>query len=137
MTKVFVDTNILVDLIADRKPFSRFAIDIFLKAERGKLKLFTSSHSVATAYYLLKNYSDEKTLRSVISGLLEYLQITAIDREVLQKALKSKHRDFEDAVQIYCASHLAHAEFIVTRNIRDFRDSEVPAYTPDEFLLKY
>lgn len=55
MKKVFLDTNIIVDLIADRKPFSKYSIEIFKKAEEKKIKLFTSSHSIATAHYLLKN----------------------------------------------------------------------------------
>ena len=54
MKKIFVDTNIIVDLIADRKPFSKFAIDLFSKAENKKIRLFTSSHSIATTHYLLK-----------------------------------------------------------------------------------
>ena len=56
MKKVFIDTNILVDLIADRIPFSKYAIEIFNNAERKKIKLFTSSHSIATTHYLLKKY---------------------------------------------------------------------------------
>ena len=62
MTKVFLDTNIIVDLISDRKPFSKYAIEIFQKAEEGKLKLYTSSHSLATTHYLLKKYIEEKDL---------------------------------------------------------------------------
>jgi predicted nucleic acid-binding protein len=56
MKKVFVDTNVLVDLIADRKPFSKFAIALFSKAESGNVSLYTSSHSIATTHYLLKKY---------------------------------------------------------------------------------
>lgn len=60
MKRVFVDTNIIVDLIADRKPFSKFALQIFSLAEENKVELFTSSHSVATAHYLLKNTLENK-----------------------------------------------------------------------------
>ena len=56
MKKAFLDTNIIVDLIADRKPFSKFSIEIFKKAEENKIKLFTSSHSIATTHYLLKKF---------------------------------------------------------------------------------
>ena len=58
MKKIFVDTNIIVDLIAERKPFSKYAIEIFSKAEEKKIKLFTSSHSITTIHYLLKKYLD-------------------------------------------------------------------------------
>jgi predicted nucleic acid-binding protein len=56
MKRVFLDTNIIVDLIADRRPFSKYAIQIFQKAESKELELFTSSHSIATTHYLLKKY---------------------------------------------------------------------------------
>lgn len=54
MKRIFVDTNIIVDLIADRRPFSKYAIELFSKAEEGKIQLFASSHSIATTHYLLK-----------------------------------------------------------------------------------
>lgn len=98
MKRVFVDTNILVDLIADRSPFSKFAIQIFSKAEERKIKLYTSSHSIATTHYLLKKYIDEKKLRHVLYNILDYLNIVAIDQDVIKKGLRSKHKDFEDAI---------------------------------------
>jgi predicted nucleic acid-binding protein len=134
--KIFVDTNILVDLIADRKPFSKFAIQLFSKAEVGKLELYTSSHSIATTHYLLKKYVDEKELREVLFNLLEYLNIVAINLDILKKGLKSKHKDFEDAIQIISAYSIEKMDCIVTRNIKDFKNSEIPVYTPDE-LAKY
>lgn len=136
MKKVFVDTNILVDLIADRRPFSKFAIQIFSKGEERKLKLFTSSHSIATTHYLLKKYIDEKELREILYSLLEYLTIVAIDQDVIKKSLKSKHKDFEDSIQIISAYSIEKLDCIVTRNVKDFKDSEVPVLTPDE-LVKY
>jgi predicted nucleic acid-binding protein len=132
MKHIFVDTNILVDLIADRKPFSKFAIHIFNKAEEGKIKLFTSSHSIATTHYLLKKYIDEKDLRVVLYNLLDYLNIVVIDLDVIKKSLKSKHKDFEDAIQINSAYSVEKLDCIVTRNVKDFKDSEIPALTPDE-----
>ena len=136
MKKIFIDTNILVDLIADRKPFSKYAIEIFNNAEQKKVNLFTSSHSIATTHYLLKKYLDEKNLREVLLSLFDYLTVIPVDTDVLKKGLRSKHKDFEDAVQIVCASSVEKIDCIVTRNIKDFRDSEIPVLTPDEFCLK-
>jgi len=134
MKKVFVDTNILVDLIADRRPFSKFAIQIFSKAEDRKIKLYTSSHSIATTHYLLKKYVDEKELREVLHNILDYLSVVAIDQDVIKKGLKSKHKDFEDALQIISAYTIEKLEFIVTRNIKDFRNAEIPVLSPDELI---
>ncbi|MEO6166826.1 MAG: PIN domain-containing protein [Chitinophagales bacterium] len=132
MKKVFVDTNILIDLIADRKPFSKFAIEIFSKAEAKKIKLYTSSHAFATTHYLLKKYLEEKKLREILFSLLEYLQIIPVDLDIIKRGLRSKHKDFEDAIQIICACSIENMDCIVTRNIKDFRNAEVPVLTPDE-----
>ena len=136
MKKVFVDTNIIVDLIADRKPFSKYAIEIFNKAEVEEIKLFTSSHSIATTHYLLKKFLEEKNIREVLTNLLDYLTIIPVDVDVLKKGLRSKHKDFEDAIQIICASSIEKMDCIVTRNVKDFKDCEIPVLTPDEFCFK-
>jgi predicted nucleic acid-binding protein len=134
--KIFLDTNILVDLIADRKPFSKHAIEIFSSAEQNKTQLFTSSHSIATTHYLLKKYVEENELRKIIFNLLEYLNVIPVDIDVLKKGLRSNHKDFEDALQMLCASSVSGINFVVTRNIKDFKTSEIAVVTPDEMCLK-
>ncbi|MDP2385373.1 MAG: PIN domain-containing protein [Bacteroidota bacterium] len=134
MKKIFVDTNILVDLIADRRPFSKFAIEIFSKAEEKKVKLFTSSHSIATTHYLLKKYIAEKELREILYSLLDYMQIIPLDIDVLKKGLKSKHKDFEDALQIICAGNIEKIDCIVTRNIKDFKLADIKVLSPEELI---
>jgi predicted nucleic acid-binding protein len=136
MKKVFVDTNIIIDLIADRKPFSKYAIEIFNQAEEKKIVLFTSSHSIATTHYLLKKYMEEKSLRDLLYNLLDFLTPIPVDLDVLKKGLRSKHKDFEDAIQIGCASSIEEIDCIVTRNIKDFKESEILVLTPDELCLK-
>ena len=137
MNKFFLDTNILVDLIADRQPFSKYAVEIFQKAEEGKIELYTSSHSIATTHYLLKKYLVEKDLREVLYNLLDYLTVIAVDTDILKKGLLSSHKDFEDSVQIFCASAVENIDSIVTRNIKDFKGSEIKVMTPDEISLRF
>ena len=137
MKKVCLDTNIIVDLIADRKPFSKYSIEIFKKAEEKKIKLFTASHSIATTHYLLKKYLEEKILRDVLYNLLDYVTVVAVDTDVLKKGLRSTHNDFEDSIQILCASSVEKTDCIVTRNVKDFRDSEILVLTPDELCLRW
>jgi predicted nucleic acid-binding protein len=134
MKKIFVDTNILVDLIADRRPFSKFAIRIFSLAEDKKIKLYTSSHSIATTHYILKKFLDEKKLREILLNLIDYVNVIPIDVDIIKKGLKSKHKDFEDSLQIYCSYSVEKMEYILTRNIKDFKDSDIPAITPDELV---
>ena len=137
MRKIFLDTNIIVDLISDRKPFSKYAIEIFQKAEEGKLELYTSSHSIATTHYLLKKYMDEKMLREVLYNLLEFLSVIAVDINIIKKGLRSNHKDFEDSIQIFCASSIPNIECLITRNVKDFKGSEIKVLTLDEFSLTY
>jgi predicted nucleic acid-binding protein len=135
--RVFLDTNILVDVIADRKPFSSHAVEIFRQAETGRVQLFTSSHSLATTYYLLKKYVDERRLREILLHVMDFVEVVAVDCDALQKGLRSRHKDLEDAIQIVCASSISGLSCIVTRNVRDFKTSEIVVLTPDEFCLKH
>jgi predicted nucleic acid-binding protein len=135
LKKIFIDTNIIIDLIADRRPFSKYAIALFKKAEEKKVHLYSSSHSIATTHYLLKKYMDEKALREVLYNLLDYLTVIAVDVAVLKKGLRSRHKDFEDAIQIICASSEDKIDMIVTRNTKDYKFSEIPVLTPDEAFL--
>ena len=134
MKKVFVDTNIIVDLLADRRPHSKFAIELFKKAERNEVELFTSSHSIATSHYLLKKYINEKQLRSILLSLLDYITVVPIDQESLIKGLRSKHKDFEDALQMLTAESVNNMLCIVTRNIKDFKLARVKVVGPDEVI---
>lgn len=134
MKSVFVDTNILIDLLADRPPFSKFAIELFNRAEKKQVKLYTSSHSYATTHYLLKKYMVEISLRETLISLLDLIEIIPVDFSVIKKSLLSKHKDFEDAIQIFAANSVADIDFIVTRNLKDFKDADIAVLPPDELL---
>ena len=136
MRKIFLDTNVLVDLIANRKPFSKFAVKLFSEAEKGKISLYISSHSIATTYYLLKKYISDGELREVLSNLLDFVNVVAVDQDSVKKGLKSKYRDFEDAIQIFSAGSVENIECIVTRNGKDYKGSEIPVLTPEEMVMK-
>lgn len=136
MKKIYLDTNIIIDLIADRKPFSKYAIQLFTNAEAKQIQLFASSHSIATTHYLLKKYLSEKQLRAVLDSLLDYVTVVAVDIDVLKKALRSAHKDFEDAIQVLCAATIEKIDCIVTRNTKDFKASEIPVLTPEEICIQ-
>jgi hypothetical protein len=79
---------------------------------------------------------EEKKLREILFNLIEFLEVIPVDPDKLKKGLRSNHKDFEDAVQIVCASSVVGMNFIVTRNMKDFKTSEIPVLTPDEMCLK-
>jgi len=134
--RYFVDTNILIDLLAERKPFSKYAIALFDQAEKQNIELYTSSHSITTTHYLLKKYKDEISLRAVLFELMTIVHVISVDSDILRKSLRSNHRDFEDAIQILSASSVKGLDGIITRNIRDFQTSEISVFSPDQIVAQ-
>jgi predicted nucleic acid-binding protein len=135
MKSVFIDTNILIDLLADRKPFSKDAERILLYARDKEVQLYVSSHTIVTTHYVLKKYLAEKELRAILSELLEYLTVIPINQQILTKSLRSKFSDFEDAVQYFSALSINDVSCIITRNIKDFKQAEIAVLAPDQFNL--
>ena len=79
----------------------------------------------------------EKDLRDVLINLLYYLTVIAVDPDILKRGLRSNHKDFEDSIQIFCASTVENINSIVTRNVKDFKGSEIKILTPDELSLSF
>ncbi len=134
--KVFLDTNILIDLLANRPPFTTEALEVFTLSEEGKIQLFTSSHSIATTYYILKKYVSESHLRFLLSEILDLVTILDVTQTIIKSSLKSSHKDFEDAIQIGCAESLGDIDYIVSRNLKDFKNSSISAISVQELLTK-
>ena len=131
---IFLDTNILVDIVANRKPFSKNAIAILDYCQKETIKMHSTSHSIATLHYIAKKIVDEKELRLIIEDLLDAISIIAVTESVLKKSLKSSHKDFEDAIQIVSAQSINEMDCIVTRDLKDYKNAQINVLTPDEFL---
>ena len=133
MIRVLLDTNIIIDFLNDRQPFSLHAADIFRQGRKKSIELFTSSHSFATTHYIMKKLLSEKELRSALTKLNQHIQILPVTEKEIQHALSSNHQDFEDSIQIFTALN-GNIDYIVTRNIKDFQKSPVKVNTPDQLL---
>ncbi len=131
---IFLDTNILVDIVANRRPYSESSIRIFDYCVRNDIYIYATSNSIATLHYIAKKVVDEKELRSIIEDLLDTICIIPVTESILKKSLKSKHKDFEYALQIVAAQSINNMDCIVTRDIKDYKFSELNVYTPDDFL---
>lgn len=132
MNKFFLDANIVVDLIQDRKPFNKDAAQVLLLATANKAELFISTLSIPIIHYLTKKHLEEKILREAIDNILKYINVIALDYEIIQKSLKSNHKDLEDAMQIFCAHRITDLDAIITRNLKDFSTSEITVLAPNE-----
>jgi len=133
MKKIFLDTNVVIDFLIDRKPFSHEATILFEYSRRGKLKLYVSSLSISNIHYIISQLETKKKAITLVHRLLPLIEILPVGRKIVEKAAISKFKDFEDALQNYCAEG-DHQTVIVTRNIKDFKQSKLSIQTPKEFL---
>ncbi|MCI9844217.1 type II toxin-antitoxin system VapC family toxin [Flavobacterium pectinovorum] len=130
---VFLDTNVLIDLIDRREPFYNEIAIIATLAENKKIKLAASSLSFINTVYVVSRNIEEKLVLEALKKFRIICDVSNIDEIVIDKSLISNFNDFEDAVQYFSAVHHK-SEIILTRNKKDFKNSEIPAMTPSEFL---
>ncbi|HNR95017.1 MAG TPA: PIN domain-containing protein [Kiritimatiellia bacterium] len=134
--RIIVDTNVVLDVLLDRKPFANAAAGVFSLIEESKFEGMLCATTVTTIDYLLSQaFSRPKSLET-LRRLLELFEIAPVNRPVIEEAFRSKITDFEDAV-LEQAGRLAGADAIVTRNTRDFRNSAIKAIGPDELLSAF
>jgi predicted nucleic acid-binding protein len=132
MKSIFLDTNVLIDFFADRKPFSIEAARLFNYSLKKKISIYISAVSYNNIYYILRqSCSHTETIKMLIE-LNEWTDIIDVSKEIINKSLKSDFKDFEDAIQYNCAKSLNKLDFIVTRDTKDFKTSSLPILTPKE-----
>lgn len=135
MKRVFLDANIVVDLLCERYPWFPSVMRIFSMADLGQIELYCSSLSLGTASYLMETRKmSTQDIFDNIDLLCQMCTPSAVDASVVRQALDSAFTDFEDALQHFSAKTVD-ADCIVTRNKKDFDCSEIPVYELDEFML--
>lgn len=127
------DTNIILDVLLDREPFSNDASYLLSKVEQSEITGFISATTVTTIHYIVTKALGSQAASRHIQSLLSLFAIAPVNRIVLENAAASKFDDFEDAVLHEAACH-AGAKYIVTRNIVDFKNSKLPVFQPAEFI---
>ena len=118
MTKLFLDTNIVVDLLERREPFCHDAVRLFTMAYNKQVQLFVSPMTYSTASFLLRKHGPEG-VRNLLSNFRQLSRVAAANERIVDDALASQFKDFEDAMQYYTAIR-AKADVIITRNGKDF-----------------
>ena len=101
--KLFLDTNVLIDITANREPFAKWAIKLFKDSKKGRWKLITSSISVLTTYYIIEKQIGSTQAKKILKILLNRLEIQDITKRELLTGLTTKFKDYEDSVQHECA----------------------------------
>jgi predicted nucleic acid-binding protein len=131
--KLFLDTNVMLDLLAKREPFFESAARIVSLADKNRVDVYVSALSYTTAdYFLKKTLSPSKSIES-LRKFKTVSNIVSLDEFIIERSLNSDFSDFGDALQ-YNSAVKAGCNYIITRNVKDFKKSELPVLTPDDFL---
>lgn len=133
MKKLFLDTNIILDLLAHRMPFYTEAAELFSMADKKEIKLSISSLCLADTHYILSKQNPDLEVRKILRKFKVLVNVLPLDDKIADLALNSEFRDFEDAIQYYTAIE-NDQDLIITRNQQDFRDSKIPIMTAGEFI---
>lgn len=131
--RLLFDTNVVLDVLLDRAPFSAPAAELFSKVETGAISGYICATTITTVHYLAMKVVGTRQAEKEISKLLALFEVAPVNRPVLEAALAGKLPDFEDAVVCEAARQVG-AQGVVTRDVRDFKRSSLPVYTPTEML---
>lgn len=135
--RVLIDTNILLDVLMGRQPYFDVSDKILKLCVDKRIEGYMAAHSIPNMYYVLRRTMPEEDRREVLLDICCILKVEKIDSIKLLSALQNRNfTDMEDCLQEECAVAVA-ADYIVTRNIKDFETSRIPAIMPDEFLRKF
>lgn len=134
-TTVFVDTDIILDLLTKRDPFYQPAARLFSLVERGEMKACVSSLTFANLFYILRKELSAKKAVDVLKKLRQLVTVLAVDDRIIGQALDGGFTDFEDAIQ-YQTALSKEVSWLITRNIKDYRKPVITVCTAEEFLAR-
>ncbi len=133
MKKVLIDLNVILDFL-NKKQHHREAAQLFQFMEEGEVEGFLAAHElVVLTDFLDRQFTSRVKTRETVEKLLGFLQVVEVDEQVIREALQSHIPDFEDAVSEAAARLLA-LDYIVTRDLKDYKKGAVPAISPGEFI---
>jgi len=133
MKKIFIDSDIILDLLAKREPYYIYSAKLFTLIDQGKLTAYTSPIVFANLHYLLKKNSSNSLALKNLRKLKTFLNVLPVDERVIEQSLNSEFNDFEDAIQYFTAVNNG-IKIILTRNKTDYKKSKILILTAEEFL---
>jgi predicted nucleic acid-binding protein len=135
MEKVFVDTNVVIDLLAKREPFYRDAQQLFTLSDQKQIQIQISSLTFANAYYSIAKHYKAVDAKKFLLKFKVLVNILPLEEKAIELALASDFSDFEDGLQYFVAMDFQ-SDIIITRNKKDFKNSKIPVLTAGEYLNK-
>ena len=134
--KVLIDTNVLLDVLSNRKEFVDDAVKIFDLCQVNKVEGYISALSIPNIAYILRKEVDFKTMKKTIDILLYLFKVVPLNDLIIKQAIALNMNDFEDAIQTASADAI-NVEFIISRNKQDFINSTIKTISPNDFLNNY
>jgi len=134
MKKILIDTDVILDFFFNRKPFSEDSAIILNMCERNHIQGFVTPVIISNTYYLLRQTAPHNKVIDKLKQLVSIIDILNMNKQIVVNALNSDFKDFEDAMQNFAAVSDGDIDVIVTRNIKDFKKSEIAVLTPESFL---
>ncbi|MEA2095616.1 MAG: PIN domain-containing protein [Candidatus Cloacimonadota bacterium] len=134
--KLFIDTDIILDILAKREPFYDSAAQLFALIDEKKVNAFTTPVVFSNLFYILSKLKSRNFAHSSLRKLRLLLQIIQVDEKIIDFALNSEFKDFEDAIQFYAAK-FHNLDFIVTRNVKDFVSKDLTVLTAKDFMERF
>jgi predicted nucleic acid-binding protein len=134
--KVFVESDIILDLLAEREPHYIHAAKLFTLIDQQKVAAYTSPLIFADLHYLLKRLTSNATALKSLRKLKTLLTILPVDSKIIEQALNSDFKDFEDAIQYFTAVNNG-IGFLLTRNLADYKKSKITVLTAEDFIKSW
>ncbi len=131
--KVFVDSDIILDLLCKREPFYPYAAEVFTLADTKKIKLVTTSIVFANVFYILRKILGIEKAKELLRKLRILISVVPVDEKIVDLALNSKFSDFEDGLQYFTARENG-IRIILTRNTKDYKEKDLLVQRPEEYL---
>ena len=132
--RVLINTNVLLDRILTREPYSQSAGEILDLCAKKVIEGFIAVNSLLDIFYITRRDISERNRRKLLLSLREVLSVVGVEDLKIEEALRySAFSDLEDCIQYLCAKEIK-ADYIITRNVKDFSRSDITVITPDEFL---
>lgn len=136
LNKVFIDTDVILDVALARVPFFQASRAVLAMAENGIVLAHVSSNCIANLYYILRKSGGDSNARKFIAGLVSFVTVIPVEHQNVLDSLESKFSDSEDALQN--SSAMTHqCEYIITRNIGDYKHSALKVFLPEELVRLY
>jgi predicted nucleic acid-binding protein len=128
-----IDLNLVLDVLQKREPFYAASAGVLACAETGLVEGLVAAHTLTTLFYLVAKDQSAERARVALTELLQFLSVAPVDEAAIEQALNLPYTDFDDAVQMMAAVQ-AGAQYLVTRNVQDYRAGPLPVLQPAELL---